>query len=364
MHHTPSRKQISIVSPCFNEEENVQQCYCAVRKCFEEQLAEYDYEHIFCDNASTDGTVEVLERLARDDDRLKLIVNARNFGPLRSTYNGVVAATGDAVLTMLPVDLQDPPSVLPEMIKHWEQGHEVVYGIRAQREEGWLMRSVRRAYYRAVRRFSNIDIPLNVGSFQLIDRVVVDALRKFGDHYPHLPGMIASCGFRRIGVPYTWKARARGFSKNRLWHLADEALNAMISFSCLPMRLSMIAGCTIAALSLLYAAVSLVLNVIYFRQLAPAGIPSLVIAVFFFAGIQLFFLGVLGEYISAIHFQVRHRPMVIERKRVNFGETTGRLRNPGILGEQQILKEIGELVALTKSAPPQPAEKPLPETRT
>ena len=259
------------------------------------------------------------------------------------------------MLTMLPVDLQDPPSVLPEMIQRWEEGYEVVYGIRAQREEGWLMRCVRRAYYRAVRRFSNIDIPVNVGSFQLVDRVVADALRKFGDHYPHLPGMIASCGFRRIGVSYTWKARARGFSKNRLWHLADEALNAMISFSCLPMRLSMMAGCTIAALSLAYAAANLVLNVIYFRQLAPPGVPSLVIAVFFFAGIQLFFLGVLGEYISAIHFQVRHRPMVIERKRVNFEPKSGFRGDLGDRDEQQILAEIAELLALTKHRPAKPA---------
>lgn len=318
MNQSTSRKCISIISPCFNEEENIENCYRAVRKCFEVELAGYDYEHVFCDNASTDGSVTILERLAAEDQRVKVIVNARNFGPLRSTFNGVKAATGDAVMVMLPVDLQDPVDVLPEFVRLWQEGHEVVYGIRAQREESWPMQLVRRAYYRTVHRFSNIDIPVNVGSFQLVDRVVVDALKDFGDYYPHLPAMIASCGFRRVGVPYRWKARARGYSKNRLWNLADEALNSLISFSHLPMRLSMLAGSLIAALSLAYAALMVVLNLMYYRQLAPAGIPSLVVAVFFFGGVQLFFLGILGEYISAIHLQVRRRPLVIEQRRINF----------------------------------------------
>ncbi len=347
---SPSRKLISVVSPCYNEEDNIEACCEAVRQCFETELPGYDYEHIFCDNASGDASAAILQRLAEEDPRVKVVFNARNFGPLRSTFNGVKASTGDAVVVMLPVDLQDPVGVLPEFVRLWEQGHEVVYGIRAQREERWLMRQIRRAYYRAVYQVSSIEIPVNVGSFQLIDRKVVEALRDFGDHYPHLPGMIASCGFRRVGVPYKWKARASGFSKNRLWNLADEALNALISFSNLPMRLAMLTGCCIASLSFAYAAINVVVNLLYYRQLAPPGVPSLVVAVFFFGGVQLLFLGILGEYISAVHFQVRHRPLVIERKRINF-DTPPQPRSEarfetGSTAEEHLLSTVNDVLAL------------------
>jgi glycosyltransferase involved in cell wall biosynthesis len=312
------KKIISIVTPCYNEETNVTPCYLAVRQLFEGPLAKYDYEHVFCDNASTDNTLLLLRGLAAQDPRVKVIVNARNFGALRSNYNGVLATAGDAVLVFLPADLQDPPEVIPELVTKWEEGHEIVYGIRAQREEGFLMRTARRIFYRLVRRMANIDVPVDAGEFQLIDRKVVQTLGAFEDYYPYIRGMIASCGFRRAGVPYTWKARERGYSKARFYHLIDQALNAIISLSNVPMRLCMFFGVGVAALSILYGLYGLVMNLIYFRQLAEPGIPTLIIAVFFFSGLQLFFFGVLGEYISAIHFQVRKRPLVIERERINF----------------------------------------------
>jgi glycosyltransferase involved in cell wall biosynthesis len=312
------KKRISIVTPCFNEEANVVPCYLAVRQLFERPLAKYDYEHIFCDNASSDRTAVLLRGLAADDAHVKVIVNARNFGALRSNYNGVLATTGDAVLVFLPADLQDPPEVIPAMVEHWENGYEIVYGIRAERREGLLMRTARRVFYRLVRRMADIDVPVDAGEFQLIDRKVVETLRGFEDYYPYIRGMIASCGFRRVGIPYTWKARERGLSKARMYSLIDQALNAIISLSNVPMRLCMFFGVGIAALSMLYGAYSLIMNLLYFRQLAEPGIPTLIIALFFFSGLQLFFFGVLGEYISAIHFQVRKRPLVIERERINF----------------------------------------------
>ncbi len=312
------KKIISIVTPCYNEETNVAPCYLAVKQLFEGPLAKYDYEHIFCDNASTDNTALILKGLAAQDPRVKIIVNARNFGALRSNYNGILATTGDAVVVFLPADLQDPPEVIPELVAKWEQGHEIVYGIRAQREEGFLLRSARRIFYRLVRRMADIDVPVDAGEFQLIDRKVVSTLREFEDYYPYIRGMIASCGFRRAGVPYTWKARERGYSKARFYHLIDQALNAIISLSNVPMRLCMFFGMGIASLSIVYGLYGLVMNLIYFRQLAEPGIPTLVVAVFFFSGLQLFFFGVLGEYISAIHFQVRKRPLVIARERINF----------------------------------------------
>jgi glycosyltransferase involved in cell wall biosynthesis len=311
------RKRISIVMPCYNEQDNVRACYAAVRQVFETELPQYDYEHIFCDNASGDRTPEVLAELARQDPRVKVIFNARNFGPFRSTYNGVVSSSGDAVLLMLAVDLQDPPELLPRFVRLWEQGHEVVYGVRQGREESWLMRNVRRLYYKTVSSLADIEIPLNVGEFQLVDRKVVDALRQCEDYYPYIRGLVANCGFRRVGVEYVWKARQRGMSKNRLYHLIDQGLNGLVSFTNVPMRICLLAGFVLSFLSIGYA----VFNTVYHLLVsgaAPPGTATLITGLFFFSGVNLFFSGVLGEYIAAIHSQVRKRPLVIERGRLNF----------------------------------------------
>ncbi len=314
----PARGLISVVTPVFNEEDNVDDCYRAVRAIFERELPGYDREHIFCDNASTDGTVARLRELAAGDARVRVIVNARNFGPFRSTFNGLMATRGDAVLVLLAADLQDPPEMIPEFVRRWRAGHEVVYGIKVHREEGPVLRLVRKAYYRLVSRFADITIPPDVSEFQLVDRVIIDALRRCDDHYPYIRGLIANCGFRVAGVPYTWRARKKGFSKNRLYHLIDQGLNGLISFTNVPMRCCMFVGLLAAGLSILTALINLVINLARYRELAPPGIPTLIVAVFFFSGLQLFFFGVLGEYIAAIHFQVRKRPLVIERERINF----------------------------------------------
>lgn len=312
------RKTISIITPCFNERDNVVDCRDAVRSVFERELSNYDYEHIFCDNASNDGTPEVLQEMAAGDPCIKVILNARNFGPFCSTFNGLMNADGDAVVVLLAADLQDPPEVIVGFVRRWEEGFEVVYGVRSQREEGLIMRSVRHVYYRTVSRFSSFQIPPDVGEFQLIDRKVVDALRRCDDYYPYIRGMIASCGFRAIGVEYVWKARKKGFSKNRLYHLVDQGLNGIISFSRVPMRLCMLFGFVISALSICFAMFSLVWHLVDKGAVAPPGVPTLIVALFFFSGVQFFFLGVLGEYISAIHSQVRKRPLVVERQRINF----------------------------------------------
>jgi glycosyltransferase involved in cell wall biosynthesis len=321
---TDSRRLISVVTPCYNEEDNVEECYRAVRAVFEEKLPQYDYEHIFCDNSSSDDTPRILRRLAAADRRLKVIFNSRNFGPFRSLFNGIVSVRGDGVLVFLPADLQDPPDLLPEFVAKWEQGYQVVYGIRKRREEAALMRAVRKVYYRLVSRLANIKIPVDVGEFQFVDKAVIEALRRCDDYYPYVRGMIAHCGFPAAGVEYTWRGRKRGLSKNRLYHLIDQGLNGLISFTNLPMRLCMFAGFTIAAFSLVYAAVAFIINLLYYGQIAPSGIPTLIVAVFFFSGLQLFFFGVLGEYIAAVHFQVRKRPLVVERERLNFGPDPGR----------------------------------------
>ena len=313
-----TKKLISVVTPCYNEELNVRECYETVRAVFREQLPGYDYEHIFCDNASTDGTLDVLREIASADKGVRVIANSRNFGPFNSMFNGLMATSGDAIIPFVPADLQDPPHLIPEFVRRWEEGHEIVYGVRASREESAALHAVRRLYYRLVNRFARIDIPLNAGEFSLIDRQVVDALRQCEDYYPYLRGLIANCGFRSTKVEYKWTARKRGFSKANTYALIDQGLNGLISFTNVPMRLVMFAGFALAAVSITYAFATLLISIIWFRQLAPPGIQTLIVALFFFSGVQLFVLGFLGEYISAIHFQVRKRPLVIERERLNF----------------------------------------------
>lgn len=312
------RKLISVVTPCYNEEATVQECHETVREVFREHLPGYDYEHIFCDNASSDATLDLLRGIAAADPHVRVIANSRNFGPFNSMFNGLLATSGDAIIPFVPADLQDPPQLIPEFVKLWEAGYKIVYGVRDSREESFLLHSVRRAYYRLVNRFANMEIPVNVGEFSLIDKQVADAVRQHDDYYPYLRGMIAHSGFKSASVKYTWRARKRGFSKANTYALIDQGLNGLISFTNVPMRLCMFFGIGVAILSILYAIGSLLVNLLWFRELAAPGIPTLIVSLFFFSGVQLFVLGFLGEYISAIHFQVRKRPLVIERERLNF----------------------------------------------
>jgi polyisoprenyl-phosphate glycosyltransferase len=235
-------KLISIVTPCYNEELNVRECYEAVRAVFAAELPDYKYEHLFCDNASTDKTLEILRDIAAADRRVRVIVNSRNFGPLKNTFNGVMAAAGDAVLLFLPADLQDPPELIPRLVRHWEEGYEIVYGIRAERDEGWAMRTTRRFYYGILTRFSEVKVPPGVGDFQLADRRVVDAMQRIDDGYPFMRMMTFECGGRSIGVPYTWRARKRGLSKNRLSALFDQGMSGLVSFTAAPLRFGLAAG--------------------------------------------------------------------------------------------------------------------------
>ncbi len=312
------KKLISVITPCFNEELNVQDCIDAIKALFNQRLSDYEYEHIFCDNASADSTVSILTQNSVLDPRIKVIVNARNYGPFRSTFNGLLKAKGDAVVVMLPADLQDPPELIYEFVKLWEQGYEVVYGIRANRQESKIMHLIRKIYYRVLSQCADISIPLDAGEFQLIDKKVVDALKLHEDYYPYIRGMIANCGFRSVGVNYIWQIRRKGFSKNRFYHLIDQGLNGLISFTNFPMRVCMFSGLIIAIMSFLFASFSFVYNLIYHGGVTVPGIPTLIVALFFFGGVQLLFLGVIGEYVAAIHSQVRKRPLVVTREEINF----------------------------------------------
>ncbi|HEY3797681.1 MAG TPA: glycosyltransferase family 2 protein [Caulobacteraceae bacterium] len=315
---TEAQKTISIVTPCYNEELNIAEAYESVRRLFETELTGYRREHIFCDNASTDASQKMLRELAARDPDVKVIFNARNFGPMKNTYNGVMAATGDAVLLFLPADLQDPPELIPQFVKKWEEGYEIVYGVRAVREEGWLMRTLRGAYYRTLTQFSEVKVPPGVGDFQLVDRRVVESMREVRDGYPFLRMMTFEVGGSAYAIPYTWRARKRGLSKNRLSALVDQGLNGIVSFTTAPLRIGLYVGFLIAFMSLIYAVGTVIVQLVGAGKIAPPGVPTLIVAMFFFGGVQLFFMGLIGEYILAIYGQVRAKPVVFERQRLNF----------------------------------------------
>jgi glycosyltransferase involved in cell wall biosynthesis len=312
-------KRISVVTPCFNEEDNVRPCYDELKRVFDELLPGYEREHIFVDNASTDATMAELRKLAAEDPFVKVIWNARNYGPFRSSFNALRYCTGDAILVLLAADNQDPPTMLPVFVRHWEEGYKIVYGIRARRQESGIMRACRWLFYRLVYVLSDIRVPVDAGEFQLIDKEVHKALIDTHDYYPYTRGLIADCGYydRTIGVSYPWAVRHRGLSKSRLFVLLDQAINGVISFTAVPLRLATFAGFFIAAVSLIYALVSLSLLLLSPHPNLVPGIPTLIVALFFFSGVQLFFIGIVGEYIGAVHSQVRRGNKVIVRETLN-----------------------------------------------
>lgn len=309
-------KKISIITPCFNEEAGILECVKEIRTVFQTRLPHYDYEHIFCDNCSTDNTAHLLKAESKHDRHIKIIVNSRNFGILKNTYNGVLNATGDAIILFMPVDLQDPPELIPEFVAYWEQGYEIVYGIRAKREEGFLIRNARKLYYKLLSKLTYVDYPEGTGDFQLIDRVVLDAMKKTDDAQPFMRLMTFDCGFSSIGIPYTWRARQFGSSHNRYIHMLAQGMNGIVSYSGVPLRFAFIFGAILSGSSFLYSIVMGIFSLLGYPVL-PLGSNM---ALFFIGGIQLIFIGILGEYILAIFNQVRKRPLVIERERVNFDD--------------------------------------------
>ena len=307
---------ISIVTPCLNEENNIDACYKEVKRVMG-GLPNLDYEHIFCDNDSSDKTVLKIKAIAKKDKKIKIIVHSRNFGAFASIFNGMLSATGDAIIPMLAADLQDPPNVIPKMIKLWQKGNKVVYGKRVDRKQGIIISFFRSIYYLLIEKSSNIKTVKNVGEFTLIDKEVQNALKEFDDYFPYLRGMIASCGFKSAIVEYKWGIRNKGKTSATALALINDGVNGLISFSNLPMRICMFSGVLISALSILYAIYSLIIVTWFPIQAAP-GISLIITSIFFFFGVTFLFLGILGEYVSAIHFQVRKKPLVIELERINF----------------------------------------------
>jgi len=310
-----TRKKISIVTPCFNEEANVEELYARVKKEIE-ALKAYDYEHIFIDNASKDRTVELLRGLAARDPRVKVIVNSRNFGHIRSPYYGFLQATGDAVMLMV-ADLQDPPELIPKFVAEWEKGFKVVIGVKDHSEETAGMFAMRSLYYRIVASIADVELKKNYTGFGLYDAQVVDVLRKIDDPYPYFRGLVFEVGFDKAVITYTQPVRKRGISANNFYTLYDMAMLGITSYSKVPLRLATMFGFVMSILSFLVSGGYFVAKLMYWDSI-PFGFAPLLIGVFFFGSVQLFFIGLIGEYIGFIHTQVLKRPLVVERERINF----------------------------------------------
>ena len=312
-------RTVTVLTPCYNEAENVRALIERVRAVFQ-PLAEYDYEHVFIDNASTDETVAILRDIAARDKRIKVIVNTRNFGHVRSPYHALLQCRGDAVIGMA-ADLQDPPELIPTFLEKWREGYKVVLGVKSASEESTVMFAIRRLGYGVIDRLSEVTQVRNCTGFGLYDKAFVSVLRRLPDPYPYFRGIVAELGFRYATVPYEQPKRTRGITKNNLYTLYDLGVQGIVNHSKIPLRLATMLGFCSSVVSLIAALVYFVMKMLFWYNL-PIGIAPLIIGLFCVASVQLFFLGILGEYIGSIYTQVRNRPLVVEQERINFTDDT------------------------------------------
>ena len=312
------KKHISVLTPCYNEKDNVGPLAKAVAKVFE-KMPQYTYEHIFIDNDSSDNTVEILREIATNDNNVKIILNARNFGHIRSPFYGMLQCKGDAVISLVS-DFQDPPELIEDFLKKWEEGYKIVIGVKNKSKENPLMFAIRKSFYNLLSKASegSGESPVkNFTGFGLYDQQFISVLRTLEDPYPYFRGLITELGFNRFEVPYTQPQRASGKTKNNFFTLYDMAMLGFTNHSKLPLRLSAFIGFFSAVISFLVALGYFIYKLIFWDNF-QVGMAPLVIGVFFFSSVQLFFIGIIGEYIGAIHTQIRKRPLVIEKERINF----------------------------------------------
>ncbi|TXI76582.1 MAG: glycosyltransferase [Flavobacteriales bacterium] len=307
-------KRISIVTPLFNEEENVVELCDRVATVM--RALPYDYEHICIDNCSQDRTAALLRERAARDPRLKLIINARNFGHIRSPYHALLQATGDAAV-IIAGDLQDPPELIPEFVRKWEEGYKSVMAVKPESAESSIMFFARRLYYRVVNQISDVPLVKNATGAGLYDRAVLDVLRRVNDPYPYARGLICEIGFPIATVPFAQPRRVRGVTSQNLYTLYDIAMLGITKHSKVPLRLMAMLGFALSCLRLLVAFGYLTAKLLFWDSF-ELGLAPVLIGMFFFGAVQMFFLGLLGEYIGAIQTQVRNLPLVVEAERINF----------------------------------------------
>lgn len=309
------RPLISIVSPCYNEADNIDELYVRIKAAIA-PLSNYQFELLFIDNASSDATVEKLKKLISIDPSVKVIVNTRNFGHIRSPYYGIIQSNGVATV-YLASDLQDPPEMIPTFIRSWEEGYKLVLAVKPTSETSPIFHFVRKLYYKMLDSISEIDLVENATGFGLYDRIVLDHVRKINDPYPYLRGIFCDLGYQIKTIPFEQPRRARGFSKNNLYTLYDIGILGIVSHSKLPLRLAIFAGVLVGMLSLIIGIIYFILKLIYWDSMSM-GIAPLIIGGAFLMGLQFIFLGVLGEYILVMHTRLLNRPIVVEKERINF----------------------------------------------
>lgn len=309
------KRLLSVVTACYNEEGNVEALAEAVKKVFAGMKA-YDYEHIFIDNSSKDGTVAALRRIAAKDKRVKFIVNARNFGHIRSPFHALLQAKGEAVISVV-ADFQDPPELIPVLVAKWEEGYKIVAAVKSQSEESPLFFALRRLYYWIVTSLAEVQLIKNFTGFGLYDKRVIEILRELDDPYPYFRGLISDIGFEPALVPYLQPQRRRGITKNNFGTLYDLAMLGITTHSKVPLRLAAMLGFVMSAGCFVVAAGYLAYKLVFWQQFS-VGIAPLVIGFFLTASVQLLFIGIIGEYLGNIHTQVLKRPRVVEKERVNF----------------------------------------------
>ena len=312
-HSFVEQLDISILTPCFNESGNVASLYQSVRAIM--LGTGLTYRHLFIDNHSTDGTFEILKQIAAVDQSVAVIENVRNFGHVRSPYHGLLQAPGKAVI-VLAADFQDPPELIGRFIDSWRSGCLVVVGQKINSQESWLFFSLRRMYYRIVKKLADVNLLENVTGFGLYDRQVIEAFRTLDDPYPYVRGLISELGFSIALITYEQPSRKRGITKNNFYTLYDVAMLGITSHSKVPLRVATMLGFSLSLLFALTGAAYLIYKLIFWDRF-PVGMAPVVIGLFFFASVQLFFIGIIGEYIGSIHTKVTKRPLVVEQERIN-----------------------------------------------
>ena len=313
-----NKKKVSVLIPCYNEEENVVPMSEAIRNVFENELPQYDWELVFIDNDSSDNTRPLLTEICRRDKRIKAIFNAKNFGQFNSPYYGICQTTGDCTISMC-CDFQDPVELIPKYLAEWENGFKIVIGIKTTSRENKLIRFLRSCYYKVIKKFSDVEQIEHFTGSGLYDKSFVEVLRTLDDPSPFLRGIVAELGFRRKEIPYDQPKRRAGKTHNNFYTLYDAAMLSFTSYTKIGLRIATIGGFLMSVISLLVAFVYLILKLCNWDTF-PAGNAPILIGVFVLGSIQLFFIGLLGEYVLNINTKVMKRPLVVEEKRINFEE--------------------------------------------
>lgn len=311
-------KKISIIIPCYNEEENVIPMSQAVIAILNKELSEYDYEILFIDNDSKDKTRTYLRELCSQNTKIKAIFNAKNFGQFNSPYYGMCQTTGDCTISMC-CDFQDPVEMIPKLVHEWENGYKIVCAIKTTSKENKIMRSLRTCYYKLIKKMSDVEQIEHFTGFGLYDKSFIEVLRKLDDPTPFLRGIVAELGYKRKDIPYEQQERRAGKTHNNWFTLYDAAMLSLTSYTKVGLRIATLLGFVIGACSMIIALVYLILKLVYWDRFV-AGTTPILLAVLILGSCQLFFIGFLGEYILSINKRVMKRPLVIEEERLNFDE--------------------------------------------